>query len=275
MTLIAGATCHPPTYTAAAYSTDNALIGPLKIGRYFNPAGSAFPASWSECAGSQDAPWYITPFQSVKVPNNDYAGFIAGDYDAPFQALMATIPLGTWFTVNHEPENDMPGATFTALFRHAYTLAKPANSGLVMGPVHQAYPYGTVAGQTAQPADYDVGDAYRDFTGLDLYGVVNVAAHPARYVTLENDTFWGFQQWFKHYDGSARPLAMVERGLMPGTTATPSRSSVLQDDIAFCQANNFCTYIYWNGSGSSGDWSLNAVPADCAAYASIAAGVNG
>ncbi len=61
---------------------------------------------------------------------------------------------------------------------------------------------------------------------------------------------------------------------MPGISATPSRSAVLADDIAFCQAHNFCLYSYWNGSGSAGDWSLNAVPADCATYASLAASVN-
>lgn len=78
-------------------------------------------------------------FLSVKPPSNDIAGVAAGKYDAPIAALAATIPVGSYFTMYHEPEDNMTGAQFTAMFKQSYKAAKGANPKITIGYVAMAY----------------------------------------------------------------------------------------------------------------------------------------
>ena len=206
--------------TLQGFQNADTLIGPLRMRRSFPSL-----ASWGTVVAADTAAGYRS-FVSAGVPNGDYAGTASGRYDAQIVAAVKDLPADTCVTMNHEPENDVPGPTWVAMFRRFYTVAKAANPSIRIGPAHLTYGWrnGKVgaAGNntgTQTPEQWDVGDAYRDFTAADTYSV--------RGQSLETDP--QFRAWFDFFNRvSNKPLGIAEYGqyaVPPGA----SRDSIARD----------------------------------------------
>ncbi len=243
--------------TLAAFQTADQLLGPLRMRRSFPQL-----ASWGTVVAADKAAGYRS-FVSAQVPNGDYAGLTAGKYDAQITAAVESLPVGTHVTMNHEPENDVPGATFVAMFRRFYRVAKVANPDVRIGPAHLTYGWrnGVVGNAganigTQSPQEWDVGDAFRDFTAADTYSVTGEA--------LETDR--EFRAWFDFFHAvSAKPLGIAEYGqyaVPPGGTRDPvleaKRAALIKQDAAWLAARPQVSSVWllWNGYGSQGNWKL-------------------
>src|SRR5882762_3949241 len=66
----------------------------------------------------------LTPFVSFK-PNP--VEVKAGKWDQHFETGARSLPTGCYVTVWHEPENDMPAATYVAVYERAYARMKAVN----------------------------------------------------------------------------------------------------------------------------------------------------
>jgi hypothetical protein len=243
--------------TLAAFQAADAVIGPLMMRRSF-PSLAAWPTS----VAADRAAGYLS-FVSAGVPGGDYSGVVAGRYDAQIRAAVIPLPERTRVTMNHEPENDVPGPTWVAMFRHFYTVAKQANPSVQIGPAHLTYGWrnGVVGGcgnnaGTQSPDAWDVGDAYRDFSAADTYSVRGQA--------LETDP--QFRAWFDYFSRvSTKPLGIAEYGqyaVPPGgqrsSTLEAKRAQLIAQDAVWLDSQPQFSgmWMAWNGSGAQGNWEL-------------------
>lgn len=243
--------------TLTAFQAADDRIGPLRMRRSFPSL-----ASWPQVVAADNTAGYLS-FVSAAVPNRDYAGVAAGKYDAQIIAAVEPLPAGTHVTMNHEPENDVPGATFVAMFRRFYTVVKSANPNVKVGPVYLTYGWrnGVVgaAGKntgTQSPEEWDVGDAYRDFTAADTYSTEGEA--------LSSDP--QFRAWFDFFNRvSSKPLGIAEYGqyaVPPGgerdSALEAKRAALIVADAAWLLAQPKFTgmWLVWNGHGAQGNWTL-------------------
>lgn len=243
--------------TLADFQAADDLIGPLRMRRSF-PA----LASWQSTVAADQAAGYAS-FVSAQVPNGDYAGTAAGKYDAQIAQNVKPLASGTYVTMNHEPENDVPGPTWVQMFRRFYRVAKAANPSVLVGPAHLTYGWrngkvGASGSNTGvqSPEEWDVGDRYRDFTAADTYSVRGEA--------LETDP--QFRAWFDFFNRvSAKPLGIAEYGqyaVPPGGQRDPAleakRATLISRDAAWLanQPKFTAMWLVWNGSGSQGNWKL-------------------
>ena len=243
--------------TLTAFQDADRLMGPLRMRRSFPSL-----ASWGTVVAADKAAGYKS-FVSAQVPGGDYAGVAAGKYDAQITSAVRGLPAGTHVTMNHEPENDVPGAVFVEMFRRFYRVAKAANPDVRIGPAHLTYGWrnGAVgnAGNntgTQAPQEWNVGDAYRDFTAADTYSVTGQA--------LETDP--QFRAWYNFFSSvSAKPLGIAEYGqyaVPPGQTRDAAlearRAGLIARDAAWLAAQPQFTamWLVWNGSGAQGNWKL-------------------
>ncbi|MGI8699805.1 MAG: hypothetical protein ACR2JU_01080 [Nocardioidaceae bacterium] len=202
-------------------------------------------------------------FVSAVVPNRDYSGLAAGRYDDQIIAAVRPLSAGTRCTMNHEPENDVPAPIWVEMFRHFYTVAKSANPKVRVGPVHLTYAWrdGMVGPSgnntdTQSPEQWDVGDAYRDFTAADTYSV--------RGQPLEHDP--QFRAWFDFFhEVSNKPLGIAEYGqyaVPPDGTRNADletrRAKLIEMDAAWLSKKRRFNsmWLIWNGSGEQGNWKL-------------------
>jgi hypothetical protein len=248
---------------AAASST----IGPLRVRRSFNSLGD-FPATFAQSAAASD-PGTTLSFLSTKAP---VAEVIAGDWDDRIRALALSWPashLPGWWTMWHEPENDMSASDFVAMFRRFYSVAKEANSALRIGYVAMAYQWLPTSTTTTTPDAWYPGDAYTDFLGVDVYNVANPALHPERWATLATQK--DFQRWYAWAAGKNKWLHVVEYGCKSDPADASHRAATLQAGQEWLTSTGkFRMYLYWDGSGSDGDWALTDQPS-IDAWKSIAA----
>ena len=243
--------------TLADFKVADRLLGPLRMRRSFPSLGS-----WATVVAADKAAGYVS-FVSAQVPNGDYAGTAAGRHDAEIRAAVRNLPAGTHVTMNHEPENDVPGPVFVAMFRRFYRVAKAANPGLRVGPAHLTYGWrnGRVGASgnntgTQTHAQWDVGDNYRDFTAADTYSVTGQS--------LQSDP--QFRAWFNFFNRvSAKPLGIAEYGqyAVPAGAKRDSdleskRAKLIKQDAAWLTAQPKFTamWLVWNGSGDQGNWKL-------------------
>lgn len=243
--------------TLSAFQDADRLMGPLRMRRSF-----PLLASWGTVVAADKAAGYRS-FVSAQVPGGDYDGVAAGKYDAQIASAVRGLPAGTHVTMNHEPENDVPGAVFVKMFRGFYRAVKAANPGVRVGPAHLTYGWrnGTVgnAGNntgTQAPWEWNVGDAYRDFTAADTYSVTGQA--------LETDP--QFRAWYNFFSKvSAKPLGIAEYGqyaVPPGQKRDASleaqRARLIARDATWLAAQPKFTamWLVWNGSGAQGNWKL-------------------
>ena len=243
--------------TLSGFQGANQLLGPLTMRRSF-PA----LASWGSVVAADKAAGFRS-FVSAQVPGGDYAGVAAGRYDSQITSAVQGLPTGTCVTMNHEPENDVPGPVWVKMFRRFYQVAKAANPGVRIGPAHLTYGWRNgVVGNcgnntgTQTPAEWDVGDAYRDFTAADTYSVRGQA--------LETDP--QFRAWYDFFSRvSAKPLGIAEYGqyaVPPGgardATLETKRANLITRDAAWLTAQPKFTsmWLVWNGYGAQGNWKL-------------------
>lgn len=243
--------------TLPAFIDAHNLIGPLAIRRSFPSL-----ASWPNTVAADLAAGFCS-FVSAGVPGGDYAGTAAGNYDSLITQAVRPLPAGTHVTMNHEPENDVPGATWVKMFRRFYSVAKAANPDVLCGPAHLTYGWrnGVVgnAGNntgTQSPEAWDVGDDYRDFSTADTYSVRGQA--------LQSDP--QFRAWFDFFSSvSDRPLGIAEYGqyaVPPGGRRDPAleakRAQLIALDAAWLASQPQFTscWMVWNGSGAQGNWKL-------------------
>ncbi len=107
------------------------------------------------------------------------------------------------------------------------------------------------------PSEWDVGDAFRDFTAADTYSQKGQA--------LETDP--QFRAWFDFFNGvTSKPLGITEYGqyVVPaGGTRDPAleakRAALISQDAAWLAAQPKFTgfWLVWNGSGGQGNWKLH------------------
>jgi hypothetical protein len=243
--------------TLSAFQKADQLLGPLSMRRSF-PSLESFGA----VVAADKAAGYRS-FVSAQVPGRDYAGLAAGKYDARITSAVRGLPAGTCVTMNHEPENDVPGQVFVKMFRRFYQVAKTANSEIRIGPAHLTYGWrnGKVGASgnntgTQTPHDWDVGDLHRDFTAADTYAVTGQA--------LETDL--QFRAWFDFFNSvSSKPLGIAEYGqyaVPPGGRRDGAlerkRAALIARDAAWLDAQPQFTamWLVWNGSGAQGNWKL-------------------
>lgn len=177
----------------------------------------------------------LTPFVSFK-PNP--VEVKAGKWDQHFETAARSLPTGCYLTVWHEPENDMPAATFVAVYERAYARMKAANPTLRMGPVNMAYQWQPNRSATAQPWAW--ATTAKDFHGIDIYTSVSSGAT----LSIPQKSSW--PRWTP-VAGPASGWLVVERGIHQ----TVSQATVLDKDISYLRAVGAHGLMYWNSGGAT------------------------
>jgi len=249
-----GATCNTPSATIASFNACNSTIGRLKVRRSFN---TTLPTSFAASSARDDARYGYKSFVSWKPPGGDVAGAAAGRYDAAVAAWARSVPrTGVYATSYHEPENDMSGAQFVAMHRHLYTVVKVANSTIQWGPVYMSYWWqpsrlASIGGAAA----WWVGSDKADFTAIDNYSTPNP-------IQLNQDV--QFMTWYNSMLGKGRPMLITEYGqysIRPGYGIDPAmqakRARTIAADAAWIRSQGrIKMWLYWNGTGAQGNWTL-------------------
>jgi hypothetical protein len=171
---------------------------------------SGLPASFNLHPAGQDAANGVTPFWSVKPPGGDHAGMASGAYDSQIAAFVAGAPDNSYGTVWHEPEDDMTGPEWVAMFTRFYNVAKSVNPTLKLGHAAMEYQWDiflkSTGNVTTNPELWYPGDNNIDFLGVDVYGEDWHAGHPAK--PLMN--FNGFNRWYTYASSHSKPLVVAE-----------------------------------------------------------------
>lgn len=218
----------------------------IKVDRQFD---SKIPASYARSAGAKDPANGNVSFLSIKPPNNDIAGVAAGRYDAEIRTLAATIPAGSYFTMYHEPEDNMAGPKFVAMFRHFYQVAKSANSHIQIGYVAMAYQWRPSSSTTRQPEDWWVGAAYTDYLAVDTY----VSGWEGTAYTLDRDPM--FQRWYKWAKPKNKPIILAEYGIESDGTngfSDAVRATTIRKSIEWAWTQpQIKMILWWNGTNAT------------------------
>jgi len=246
------------------FNAANAVIGPLRMRRTFvtQQTPATFPTDIAQTPAGQDVSDGIHPFLSCK---GDVTGITNGDYDGVITQLLQTFPgdRQCWFTMWHEPENDMTGAQFVAMFQHMYTVAKAANPAVLIGPIYGAFQWAAGKPSTATPDDWWVGSSFCDFLSIDTYWNTWRGPTPQ---TVSTDPY--FLRWYNWASGKNKPLYVTERGVLPAGT---TRAQILLSDEAWLKANGFSLFIYWDAIGTGNvNWRLDGDSDSEAAWQQIA-----
>jgi hypothetical protein len=244
------------TDTSASWKTVNATMG----GEWRRSFSGGLP-TWAGHTASGDAAQGIKSFWSVKPPNNDRAGFIAGNYDAQLAAFAAAATDGSYGTMYHEPENDMQGAEFINVFRKFYTVCKTANPTLQLGYAAMEYQWdlGLVptANKTTNPDAWWMGADYCDWLGTDVYGEDWHVGNPPR--ALKD--MGGFKRWYNWASTKAKPLVIAEisivltrrqggggnpyTGTLLGSFTDAQRANWITEAMTWMQSTGQFTLIMW------------------------------
>lgn len=225
--------------------TDKYLVpAKFKVRRSFNSPAS-FPDDYSMSAAAHDAALGITSFLSVKPPNGDVQGVIQGHYDARITVLCASMPAGSYLTMYHEPENDMPGQTFSAMFTRFHSVCKAANSKIFVGYVSMAYQWRPGSPTTATPDDWWMGATNTDFLGTDTY-----IPKWNRQSSLATDP--EFARWYQWASAKNVPLVIPEFGVEGSETGgmdDATRGAVIKASLDYLHASTRIEMVlYWNGT---------------------------
>ncbi|GAA4011879.1 hypothetical protein GCM10022247_38000 [Allokutzneria multivorans] len=211
-------------------------------------------ANW-HAAGSKH--WY-----SAKPIGKDVQAYIDGKHDEQLGALARSLPAGTIFTVYHEPEDNMSGATFAKLMRKTVTVVKAANPGVRVWYSAMAYQWETNSKGNVGSSDGWI-DAARaaDGVALDIY------AGPGDATPIRADK--GFKRWWDLIKvPSGKPWGISERGIAE-EHGEQKRVSMLIDDWALAKERGAHHFLYWQHN-NDGRWKLST-EAEKAAFRVIAA----
>lgn len=228
------------------------------IRRSFNPG---LPTSFERSAARNDPPHGLVSFLSVKPPGGDHAGVAAGKYDAAIKSLAQSMPVGTYLTMNHEPENDMTGPEFVAMFQRFYSVAKSANPNISIGYIAMGYQWRPGSLSTATPDDWWPGSHSTDWLGCDTY----MSGWRGAALPLGEDPH--FQRWYQWALTKDKSLIIPEYGV---EAAPIGFSDIVRADVnrrsldwAWTQPR-IRMVLYWNGrySNNDGQFHLNPTTAD-------------
>ena len=249
-----GATCNVPAATIAAFNTCNSQIGRLKFRRSFN---TTLPSSFAASAARDDAANGYRSFVSWKPPGGDFVGAAQGKYDAAVAAWARSVPrTGVYATTYHEPENNMSGAQFVAMHRHLYTVVKTANATIQWGPVYMSYWWQpTRLASIGGAAAWWVGNDRADFSAIDNYSTPTP-------IQLRQDV--QFMTWYNAMLSKGKPLLITEYGqysIRPGygvdAAMQAKRAVTIAADAAWIASQGRVKmWLYWNGTGAQGNWTL-------------------
>jgi len=256
-----GAAANRPTASGvdaslAVFDDANAAVGPLRYRRCFNPT---LPATHQTSCARDDWSHGYRSFVSWKPPQLDFAGTAAGAYDKQIEAWATSVPthIGLYATVWHEPENDLTGAQYVAMYQRVFAVVKAANPSISFGPVYMSYWWREGSSHYAPggPNAWWVWSRYADFVAVDTY-----SPNPT---PLRDDP--DFQGWLRFVNAKApdRPLIVAEYGqyvVKPGTSPDPAklarRARVIEADETYLRSMRFTMWLYWDGVGAQGDWRL-------------------
>lgn len=175
-----------------------------------------------------------TPFVSFKPKPTEV---LAGAWDRYFESAAQVLPNGTFVTVWHEPENDMPGETYIGVYLRAYARLKLINPRLRVGPVNMAYQWEPHRTSTATPSVWATDK--KDFHGVDIYS--SLSTHPT--YSIPQKSSW--PRW-SAMAGDPKLWIVVERGIHQ----TVSQSAVLDKDISYLTSVEAMGLMYWNSGGA-------------------------
>ena len=239
-----------PGDTSAHYAEINAAYMDAALVRVRRSFNQTIPANLAASSGANDAANNLVPFMSLKA---DPAAVAAGTFDTAI-ATFATSCTGnpTYLTYQHEPENDMSGATFVAAFQRFYDKVKAANANCLVGPSHLLYQWKSGQTSTATPDDWWVGSTHCDFIAGDVYEFDWQAA-----VSLGSSSDSGFTRWYPWAAAKGKPLVLTEFGIrVDSTDPNPARTgkhfdservTALGDSLDFLKSAGFVMVLYWNG----------------------------
>ncbi|WP_143262035.1 hypothetical protein, partial [Allokutzneria sp. NRRL B-24872] len=161
---------------------------PIWVGASTGPEGKAWSVAQEEIGGGKlsyrrsfdqtlpepsSANWHSAAslhWYSAKPIGKDVRGYVDGKYDGQLRALAGALPAGTIFTVYHEPEDNMSGATFAELMRKTVTVVKAANPGVQVWYSAMAYQWETNSkGNVGSPDGWIDAARAADGVALDIY----------------------------------------------------------------------------------------------------------
>lgn len=271
-----GASVNVPDRSVGSFVKANAVLGPLRYRRCFD---EVLPSTFQVSCAKDDWSLGYRSFVSWHPPAWDHAGTAAGAYDAQITAWARSVPtnIGLYATVWHEPEtpSTIPGRTLTgaqyvAMYQHVYTVVKAANPSITFGPVYTSYWWQEGSDHYAPGGAnaWWVWDRYSDFAAVDTY-----AAAPK---ALQYDP--KFQGWlnFVNVKAPSKPLVLAEygqyvvpRGTQPDPFGQSARARIIPIDETYLRSMRFRMWLYWQGTGSQGDWSM-ADPGSQGAWRTVA-----
>jgi hypothetical protein len=234
------------------YPTINAK---MNVHRVFD---SGLPKSYADSAGATDPENHLVSFLSVKPPGDDAAGVAAvtkGEYDSEIAALAASIPAGSYFTMYHEPENNMDGPTFVAMFKQFYKVAKGANDELTIGYVALGYEWRKRMSKTQDEDSWYPGDDSTDFLAIDTY---EDSWEGPRALDTADD----FQRWYPWASGHHKPIVIAEYGVELACSADAGcpgggfsdeeRASLISQSMQYADSlPDLGMMLYWNGTAAT------------------------
>jgi hypothetical protein len=206
-------------------------------------------------------------FYSMKPPNGDIAGFIAGQYDRQYRKVVAALPPQTKITVQHEPEDEMSGETFYSLIKHAYALAHSVRQDIEVWYVATAFQWETNSkGNVATSEGWLDAAKFVDRVGIDVY------ASDRRFKDIARSE--GFMKWWKQIAVPAGKAekgqwGIVERGIS-GSNGEQARINILNADWSWAAAHHADLFLYWNVNTRGNYYELDR-PNEQKAFQAIAA----
>lgn len=251
------------TKPRALWEQKNAAIGKgkLNISRDFDPTlRPVGKESWRKVPSPQH-------FYSMKPPDGDISGFVAGKYDRQYREIVAALPSWTQITVHHEPEDEMSGQTFYTLIKHAHDVAHAVRKDVEVWYVATAFQWETNSkGNVATPEGWLQAAKYVDRAGIDIY------ASDRRFTEIARSK--GFMEWWNQIavpSGKATKgqWGIVERGIS-GEKGEQARIDILNADWSWATSHNAALFLYWDVNTKGKYYELDR-PNEQKAYQAIAA----
>jgi hypothetical protein len=220
----------------AGFMSMNQAVGPLRVRRSFS---TGLPTNIEQTEAAGDHAAGITNFFSVKANPAEVA---AGKHDAEIAALARSMYDGDYLTMYHEPENDMNGPTYVAMFRQFYRAAKAARPGLYVGNIYMSYQWAAGKPSTANPDSWWVGAGSTDFLAIDSYWQAWRGAQP---LSLGQDP-WQLR-WHNWASTKGKPLLVTENGI-DASMPDAARAAYIAGSEGWLRSHGYQMWLYWNGS---------------------------
>lgn len=224
--------------TPTSFVNARTAIGGLRVRRDFN---SGMPSSIAQTEAAGDAAAGIVTFLSVKPSYTN-----VGSDNSKIASLAKSMPAGSYLTAWHEPENDMTGAQYVAMFQNFYSVAKAANPNIKIGNVYMTYQWGS-GRNVKNPDDWWAGAAYTDFLGTDTYMDTwqkDSAGNP-KPLSADPD----HMRWHDWASTKNKPLLLTESGVGQGFTDA-QRANYYTTNAAWLKSHGYRMFLPWNGQGT-------------------------